>query len=104
VLDDALSKHHLDALLVSRGVSAIVNSPAGYPAITVPAGYRVRRVSAPPWYTRKRTVSEPFGAIFTGRPWSEPKLIGYAYSFEQATKAWRSPAQLNPRFAAPCSG
>jgi amidase len=103
-MDQALDSHHLDALLVTRGVSALTNTPAGYPAITVPAGYRVRRVAAPPWYANKRRVSEPYGAIFAGRPWSEPKLISYGYAYEQASKAWRSPALLNPRFAAACAG
>lgn len=45
----------------------------------------------------------PYGAIFTGRPWAEPKLIGYAYDFEQATHAWHSPATIDQKFAAACS-
>lgn len=86
-IGEAFSAHDLDALLVSRGVSSITNTAAGYPAITVPAGYQGR---------------DPYGAIFTGLPWTEPKLIGYAYDFEQATHAWRSPATLDPKFAAAC--
>lgn len=87
-IDDAFSRDNLDALLVSRGVSSITNTGAGYPAITVPAGYRGRH---------------PYGAILTGLPWTEPKLIGYAYDFEQATHAWLSPATFDPEFAAACS-
>jgi amidase len=42
---------------------------AGYPSVTVPAG----------------TVSGlPVGLSFTGPPWSEPRLIALAHSFEQA--------------------
>ncbi|HEX9416223.1 MAG TPA: hypothetical protein VF895_05905, partial [Gaiellaceae bacterium] len=45
----------------------------------------------------------PYGAILTGRPWTEPKLIGYAYDFEQQTHAWRSPATIDKKFAAACA-
>jgi amidase len=86
-LRDAFDADHLDALLVSRGISAITSTPAGYPSITVPAGY---------------LGPKPYGIILTGRPWDEPKLIGYAYDFEQATHAWRSPATIDPKFAAAC--
>jgi amidase len=86
-MHEAFARNDLDAILVSRGVSALTNTPAGYPAVTVPAGY-------------KKGV--PYGAIFAGRPWHEPKLIGYAYDFEQATDAWRSPARFDSRFAAAC--
>jgi amidase len=46
---------------------------------------------------------EPYGAIFAGRKWSEPELVGFAYAYEQATRAWRSPATINPDFAAACA-
>ena len=50
---------------------------AGYPTITVPAGF----------------VAElPVGLTFTGRAWDEPKLIRVAHSFEQATRARRPPS------------
>jgi amidase len=50
---------------------------AGYPHITVPAGfYR----------------GMPLGISFFGRAWSEPTLIKLAYSYEQATKHRKAPA------------
>jgi amidase len=62
------------------GSSSSAAAVAGYPSITVPAGF----------------VSElPVGISFFGRAWSEPTLIGYAYAFEQARNARR-----RPRFAA----
>jgi amidase len=84
-LDGALLEHRLDAVLALSGnpawltdyvlgdhYSVGTSSPAavsGYPAITVPAG----------------TVSGlPVGVTFTGPAWSEPRLIGLAYAFEQA--------------------
>ena len=33
----------------------------------------------------------PVTISFFGRAWSEPKLLGYGYDFEQATKARRPP-------------
>jgi amidase len=87
VLRQALEGEDVDAMVVSPGASSVTNTTAGYPAITVPAGYE---------------GSDPYGVIFTGPKWSEPELISFAYAYEQATSAWRSPAEINPDFAAAC--
>lgn len=59
--------------------AASTPAQAGYPHITVPGGF----------------VSElPVGVSFFGTAWSEPKLIGLAYSFEQATHHRREPRFL----------
>lgn len=86
-IESAMRRHRLDAILVPRIVAAITATSAGHPHITVPAGYS------------RRT---PFGLILIGRRFSEPKLIGYGYDFEQATLAHRSPARKNPKFASVC--
>ena len=52
---------------------------AGYPAITVPMGY---------------AFGLPLGVTFMGLAWSEPKLVKYAYAFEQATKVRTPPRYL----------
>jgi amidase len=49
---------------------------AGYPHVTVPAGF---------------VNGLPTGISFVGSAWSEPRLIALAYSFEQATKHRRAP-------------
>ena len=94
-IDAAMDAKHLDALLAPAqdpawridlvtgdpGGTASAYGPAavaGYPSITVPAGF---------------VHGLPVGMLFFGRKWSEPGLIGIAYSFEQATHARR-----NPRF------
>ncbi|MEM7477496.1 MAG: amidase [Planctomycetota bacterium] len=51
---------------------------AGYPSITVPAGY---------------FRGLPLGLLFFGKAWTEPKLIKMAYAFEQATK-YRKPPEF----------
>ena len=61
------------------GSSSSAAAVAGYPSITVPAGF---------------VSGLPIGISLFGRAWSEPALIGYAYAFEQAHTA-RKP----PRFA-----
>jgi amidase len=62
---------------------------AGYPIITVPAGYAFER---------------PVGISFLGRPYSEPTLIRLAYGFEQAASVRQPPRFLSaPSDSAPLS-
>ncbi|HEX7325622.1 MAG TPA: amidase [Rhodanobacteraceae bacterium] len=94
-IDAAMNAHHLDALLAPAQGPAwrtdLVNGDpdagsaygpaavAGYPSITVPAGF---------------VHGLPVGMLFFGRKWSEPTLIGIAYAYEQATHARRNPKFL----------
>ncbi len=55
----------------------------GFPAMTVPMGWL-------------RGGVLPAGVQFFGRPWSEAKLIGLAYSYEQATHHRHAPPSVPP--------
>ncbi len=46
---------------------------AGFPALTVPGGYR--------------KAGKPFGLTFVGQPFEDGRLIAAAYAFEQAAQA-----------------
>ncbi|MCL4507191.1 MAG: amidase family protein, partial [Chloroflexi bacterium] len=52
---------------------------AGYPLISVPAGF---------------AFELPVSITFMGRAFSEPALIRLAYAFEQATHARRAPRYI----------
>lgn len=91
-IDAVMDAHNLDALVAPTGAPAWPNDPtqgdrylggssrpaavAGYPLITVPAGF---------------VDGLPVGITFMGRAWSEPTLIRLAYAFEQRTQARRAP-------------
>ncbi len=101
-IDAALQAQHLDALLAPSWGPAFVTDPvlgdhivsgdptvggasqpaavAGYPSITVPAGW---------------AHGLPVGIVWFGAKWSEPTLIAIAYGFEQHSHAWQPPKFLD---------
>ena len=94
-IDAVMTKHRLDALVAPTGSPAWPIDPvngdhflgasstpaavAGYPNITVPAGF---------------AYGLPVGISFIGVPWSEAKLLSLAYAYEQATRHRRPPEFL----------
>jgi len=98
-IDETMAEHDLDAIIGPTNGAAWVTDPvngdlggdfstfvgssspaaiAGYPAITVPAGY---------------VGPLPVCVTFMAGRWDEPMLIGLAYSWEQATDV-----RVPPRF------
>ena len=95
-IDATLKAHQLDAIVAPTGGPAwptdwvngdhyggASSSPAavaGYPNVTVPAGY---------------VFGLPVGISFIGGAWQEPTLLRLAYAFEQVTQV-RQPPQFLP--------
>lgn len=94
-IDAVMDKDKLDAIVAPSGgvawmtdlvggdcgvfESSSLAAVAGYPNITVPAGY---------------VQGLPVGISFFGRAFSEPTLIKIAFAYEQATNTRRSPKFL----------
>jgi amidase len=91
-IDAVMDRLHLDAIVAPSGNPAwttdLINGDhflgssttpaavAGYPSITVPAGF---------------AFGQPIGLSFIGRAWTEAQLIQFAYAYEQATRHRRPP-------------
>jgi amidase len=94
-IDSVMSKHNLDAIVAPTstpahvtdwitgdhglGDSTTMAAVAGYPSITVPAGF---------------ICGLPVGISFFGAAWTEPRLLRIAFAFERATRARRPPQFL----------
>jgi amidase len=81
-IDEVMKANRLDALLFPGGNGAAIAARPGYPTVIVPFGM-VPNAGFPEKFQAKPA---PFGVSFTGMACSEPRLIGLAYAFEQATK------------------
>ena len=101
-IDGVLQAYRLDAILTPGANGADLAARAGYPLIVVPfgmvpnsppngpaGGAPQRQGPFPPGFNPKPA---PFGVGFTGTACSEPRLLGIAYAFEQATKRRVPPA------------
>jgi amidase len=82
VIDGALGKDDLDAIVEAGPGNANVGAAAGYPTVITPMGYLNDTV--------------PVGLAFTGTAYREGALLSYAYAFEQSGHWRRSPVTLNP--------
>ncbi|MEM1360684.1 MAG: amidase [Pseudomonadota bacterium] len=95
-IDQAMDEHRLDAIIAPTDgtppwmidpilgdhITGGCSSPpamAGYPHVSVPM---------------KKIHALPVGLSFFGRAWSDGKLLGYAYAFEQATGHREAPGFL----------
>jgi amidase len=97
-IDGLLAKNDLDAFVgPTSGAAYSIAAVAGYPSITVPLGLRDIPASTSPQGTAFPASIQATGMLFFGTAWSEPKLIKYAYAFEQLTKGRVTP-QLLPTF------
>ena len=82
-LDAAITAHKLDALIFPGSSGANYATKAGYPIAAVPFGMVINYDEGAKGSTDK---VRPFGVTFVGAHCDDPKLIGIAYAFEQATR------------------
>lgn len=78
-INSAIEKDNLDAIVSPTGGTWGMSAIAGYPHITIPAGF---------------IDGIPAGLAFFGKAFTEPALIKFAYAFEQKTKKREAPKYL----------
>ena len=94
-IDALLAQNKLDALVGPFGQLVGVAAIAGYPSILVPLGLRdVPALPASGNLPALPASTQATGMMFVGAAWSEPKLIKYAYAFEQKTNGRVTPQFL----------
>lgn len=104
-IDAVMKADHLDALLFPGSSSAGIAAKPGYPTVLVPLGFVPNDPTRNRFFSRPGQKPQPFppgfdakpspmGIGFTGMACSEPKLIGLAYAFEQATHKRVPPPQF----------
>ena len=86
-IDAAMKANNLDAILFPGASGAGIAAKPGYPTVIVPFAM-VPNAGGPnqPFPAGFEAKPSPYGVSFTGMACSEPKLLGFAYAFEQATK------------------
>jgi|1185.fasta_scaffold00653_2 amidase len=92
-----------DAVLFPSNRGANIAARAGYPSVVVPGGFVDNPAASPPPFAPPTPFPEgfdarpaPYGVTFSGPAFSEPRLIGYAYAFEQATHHRQPPPSAPP--------
>lgn len=88
-IDSALTRGTADeaddlaAIMTPAGTLTGTGARAGYPQLTVPAGYDA-------------DTRNPVNISFNGTRYTEATLLALGYAFEQATHARRAPSETNP--------
>jgi amidase len=93
-IDEAMKANQLDALLFPGPNGAAIAAKPGYPTVIVPFGMVPNGSANSAFPENFQARPSPFGVSFTGTACAEPRLIGLAFAFEQATKR-RVPPPLN---------
>jgi amidase len=94
VIKNILTAGPYSAIMVPSGSTLVgIADRAGYPVLTVPAGYGAQASS---------TGGDPIGVDFIGGPYSEAELLDDAYAYEQGTQVrLTGPAYDGPVTGAP---
>jgi len=92
----------IDAILALGNNFAAAPAKAGFPSVTVPGGFILADTTPP---TNDPPIAGPFPqtVTFSGPAFSEPRLIGLGYAFEQATH-YRVPPSSTPALASDSVG